>query len=146
MPRNAAVTSRTAEQSSEDELSMSRVDDLIQRGRSQGHLSLSDLRTAFEQAGLTPTEARSILRELSEAGVRLANEEPELLAPKPARKTAPSKATAAKAPVSKGTAMKDAAQKAAPAARDTEVSRSAAVSGDAAVIEDTEVTEPTVTE
>ena len=53
------------------------MDDLIQRGRSQGHLSLSDLRTAFEQAGLTPAEARSILRELSEAGVRLADEETE---------------------------------------------------------------------
>jgi RNA polymerase primary sigma factor len=53
------------------------VDDLIQRGRSQGHLSLSDLRTAFEQAGLTPAEARSILREMSEAGVRLADEETE---------------------------------------------------------------------
>jgi RNA polymerase primary sigma factor len=60
----------------DDELSMSRVDDLIQRGRSQGHLSLSELRTAFEAAGLTPAEGRSILRELSEAGVRLADELP----------------------------------------------------------------------
>src|SRR5215469_14223869 len=59
-----------------EDATSARVDDLIQRGRSQGHLSLSDLRTAFQQAGLTPTEARSILRELSEAGVRLANEEP----------------------------------------------------------------------
>jgi RNA polymerase primary sigma factor len=50
------------------------VDDLIQRGRSQGHLSLAELRTAFDQAGLTPAEGRSILRELSESGVRLANE------------------------------------------------------------------------
>src|SRR5579864_2114443 len=58
----------------DDEASSTRVDDLIQRGRSQGHLSLSDLRTAFEHAGLTPAEGRSILRELSEAGVRLANE------------------------------------------------------------------------
>src|SRR5579863_7071312 len=69
MPRIATVAS------ADEEASSSRVDDLIQRGRSQGHLSLSDLRTAFEQAGLTPAEARSILRELSEAGVRLANEE-----------------------------------------------------------------------
>src|SRR6202044_3189847 len=69
MPRSATVTS-----SLDDELSMSRVDDLIQRGRSQGHLSLSELRTAFEGAGLTPAEGRSILRELSEAGVRLAHE------------------------------------------------------------------------
>jgi RNA polymerase primary sigma factor len=90
-----------------DEATSSRVDDLIQRGRSQGHLSLSDLRTAFEQAGLTPTEARSILRELSEAGVRLANEEPELLAPKPARKAAASKAAAPKAaPVRKAAPVK----------------------------------------
>src|SRR6201987_2680728 len=59
----------------DEDASSTRVDDLIQRGRSQGHLSLSDLRTAFEQAGLQPAEARSILRELSEAGVRLADEE-----------------------------------------------------------------------
>ncbi len=64
MPRIATAAS------ADEEASSSRVDDLIQRGRSQGHLSLSDLRTAFEQAGLTPGEARSILRELSEAGVR----------------------------------------------------------------------------
>jgi len=63
--------------STDDELSMSRVDDLIQRGRSQGHLSLSELRTAFDEAGLTPAEGRSILRELSEAGVRLADELPD---------------------------------------------------------------------
>ena len=61
----------------DDEANSTRVDDLIQRGRSQGHLSLSDLRTAFEQAGLTAAEARSILRELSEAGVRLADEKTE---------------------------------------------------------------------
>jgi RNA polymerase primary sigma factor len=61
----------------DDEANSTRVDDLIQRGRSQGHLSLSDLRTAFEQAGLTAAEARSIVRELSEAGVRLADEKTE---------------------------------------------------------------------
>jgi RNA polymerase primary sigma factor len=66
-----------ARESADDELSMSRVDDLIQRGRSQGHLSLSELRTAFEQAGMTPAEGRSVLRELSEAGVRLADELPD---------------------------------------------------------------------
>src|SRR5579863_8244564 len=86
MPRIATAPS------AEEEASSSRVDDLIQRGRSQGHLSLSDLRTAFEQAGLTPGEARSILRELSEAGVRLADEETELKAPR--TKAAPGKATA----------------------------------------------------
>jgi len=75
MPRIAMATS-TVERiaDSDDEASTTRVDDLIQRGRSQGHLSLAELRTAFDQAGLTPAEGRSILRELSEAGVRLANE------------------------------------------------------------------------
>jgi len=75
MPRIAMATSaveRIAD--SDDEASTTRVNDLIQRGRSQGHLSLAELRTAFDQAGLTPAEGRSILRELSEAGVRLANE------------------------------------------------------------------------
>jgi RNA polymerase primary sigma factor len=93
MPRIATAAS------ADEEASSSRVDDLIQRGRSQGHLSLSDLRTAFESAGLQPAEARSILRELSEAGVRLADEETELKAPRAkATKTAPAaKATAAKA-------------------------------------------------
>src|SRR5580693_9086609 len=92
MPRIATVAS------ADEEASSSRVDDLIQRGRSQGHLSLSDLRTAFERAGLTPAEARSILRELSEAGVRLADEETELTAPHAKAKVAPAaKATAAKA-------------------------------------------------
>src|SRR5271170_6396731 len=94
MPRIATVTS-----AQDEEASSSRVDDLIQRGRSQGHLSLSDLRTAFEQAGLTPGEARSILRELSEAGVRLADEETEVKAVR-----AKAKATATKAPAGKATA------------------------------------------
>ena len=71
MPRIAMATT-VAEP--DEEASTTRVDDLIQRGRSQGHLSLSELRTAFDQAGMTPAEGRSVLRELSESGVRLANE------------------------------------------------------------------------
>jgi RNA polymerase primary sigma factor len=85
---------------SDDEASTTRVDDLIQRGRSQGHLSLAELRTAFDQAGLTPAEGRSILRELSEAGVRLANELAEnqgVPKSRPAR-SAPATARAAKEP------------------------------------------------
>src|SRR5215469_1326353 len=54
MPRIAMAAPAT-----DEDASSTRVDDLIQRGRSQGHLSLSDLRTAFEQAGLTPAEARA---------------------------------------------------------------------------------------
>ncbi|RKS08257.1 RNA polymerase primary sigma factor [Nocardiopsis sp. Huas11] len=49
------------------------LSDLLERGRSQGHLSLSELRTAFSAAGVTSADGRSILRELTENGVRLAN-------------------------------------------------------------------------
>jgi RNA polymerase primary sigma factor len=98
----------------DEEASSTRVDDLIQRGRSQGHLSLTDLRTAFEQAGLTPAEARSILRELSEAGVRLADEETET-------KGSGLKATASKSAVVK-TAAKPAAKKTTTTTRSKKVS------------------------
>jgi RNA polymerase primary sigma factor len=104
----------------DEEANSTRVDDLIQRGRSQGHLSLSDLRTAFEQAGLTPAEARSILRELSEAGVRLADEETE------------TKGSAAKAKsvAAKGTAARSAAK---PAAKKTRSRKSASDDAEAAI-------------
>jgi RNA polymerase primary sigma factor len=85
MPRTAIATPV-----GDGEVSTMRVDDLIQRGRSQGHLSLSELRTAFEQAGIAPAEGRSILRELADAGVRLANERQE--APK-SKRTTPKPAT-----------------------------------------------------
>src|SRR6202044_1111416 len=91
MPRIATAAS------ADEEASSSRVDDLIQRGRSQGHLSLSDLRTAFGQAGLTPGEARSILRELSEAGVRLADEETEVKAGRAKAQTVATKGARPKA-------------------------------------------------
>jgi RNA polymerase primary sigma factor len=114
MPRIATATS-----AQDEEASSSRVDDLIQRGRSQGHLSLSDLRTAFEQAGLTPGEARSILRELSEAGVRLADEESELKAVRAKAKAAAPKTAAGKSATAKATAgtAESAAAAEAPAKR-----------------------------
>jgi RNA polymerase primary sigma factor len=64
---------------------MTHVDELIQRGRRQGHLSLPVLRAAFERAHISPSEARSIVRELTEAGVQLGNDQPE--APVQAAKT-----------------------------------------------------------
>ena len=75
MPQIAMATSPVAR--SDEEANTTRVDDLIQRGRSQGHLSLAELRNAFDRAGLTPAEGRSIVRELTESGVRLANEQAE---------------------------------------------------------------------
>jgi RNA polymerase primary sigma factor len=73
MPRTATAAS----QGHDDEASVTHVDELIQRGRSQGYLSLPELRAAFERARISPTEARSIVRELTEAGVQLGNDQPE---------------------------------------------------------------------
>ncbi|SEU21212.1 RNA polymerase sigma factor [Nonomuraea wenchangensis] len=78
MPRTAEATPHAT------------LDQLIERGRYQGHLSLAELRDAFAQAGVSPSEGRTILRELSEAGVSLAAEnEPSLskTAPSNTRKT-----------------------------------------------------------
>jgi RNA polymerase primary sigma factor len=70
MARTAgAVTERR-----DEEAATARVDDLVRCGRRQGFLLLPELRNAFEQANVTPAEARSILRELSDAGVQLGNE------------------------------------------------------------------------
>jgi RNA polymerase primary sigma factor len=70
MPRTATVLSPARE----DEETTNHVDELIQRGRRQGYLSLPELRAAFDEARVSPTEARSIIRELTEAGVQLGNE------------------------------------------------------------------------
>ncbi|HEX3493216.1 MAG TPA: sigma-70 factor domain-containing protein, partial [Streptosporangiaceae bacterium] len=73
MPRSAAVVSRRHD----DEATITHLDELISRGRGQGRLSLTELRAAFEQARMSPTDARSIIRELTEAGVQLGNEPAE---------------------------------------------------------------------
>src|SRR5690242_12437778 len=72
MPRTAVARSPRHDSQS----SMSGVDELIQRGRRQGYLSLPELRAAFGRAGVSAAEARSILRELADAGVRLGNDKP----------------------------------------------------------------------
>jgi RNA polymerase primary sigma factor len=95
MPRTAVVTPVGTSPTGNGEASKLHVDDLIQRGRSQGHLSLSELRTAFEQAGIAPAEGRSILRELADAGVRMANE--------PAKSKRTVKESGAKASTAKAT-------------------------------------------
>ena len=73
---------RTAEASSpEREVTPTTLDRLLARGKDQGHLSLGELREAFAEAGVSPGVGRSILRELTEAGVSLAAEnEPSLSA------------------------------------------------------------------
>jgi RNA polymerase primary sigma factor len=49
------------------------VDELIQLGRERGHLSLTELRSAFAAAGLSPARGREILTDLAEAGIDLGN-------------------------------------------------------------------------
>ncbi|HEY7919555.1 MAG TPA: sigma-70 factor domain-containing protein, partial [Streptosporangiaceae bacterium] len=71
MPRNATAR---REPEVADEAAITRVDELIQLGRGQGYLSLTELRAAFGEAGVSPAEGRSIIRELAEAGVRLGDE------------------------------------------------------------------------
>ncbi|MEV0383495.1 RNA polymerase sigma factor [Nonomuraea sp. NPDC050643] len=100
------------------------LDQLIGRGRAQGHLSLAELRDAFAEAGISPSEGRTILRELSEAGVSLAAEnEPSLstTAPKktaqtaaPAKKTSRAKTTGRKAAEAKTAATTAAAKAVTP--------------------------------
>jgi RNA polymerase primary sigma factor len=66
---------RTAVQAPPREATTAPLEELLERGRVQGHLSLSEVREAFEAAGISPAQGRSILREISEAGVSLATEE-----------------------------------------------------------------------
>ncbi|HEY3682656.1 MAG TPA: sigma-70 family RNA polymerase sigma factor [Streptosporangiaceae bacterium] len=71
MPRSALATTPAVEATT------ATVDELVARGREQGHLSLAELRRAFAEAGIAPAAGRSILRELTDAGVRLGDEKPE---------------------------------------------------------------------
>jgi RNA polymerase primary sigma factor len=64
------------------------LDALLERGRAQGHLSLNEVRQAFETAGITPAEGRSLLRELSDGGVQLATEDETPAKAKTTRKRA----------------------------------------------------------
>jgi RNA polymerase primary sigma factor len=70
MPRTATAASPVHD----EEATAASLDELVRRGRSQGHLSLAELRATFQMAGITAAEGRSIIRELTEAGVRLADE------------------------------------------------------------------------
>ncbi|HEU5160288.1 MAG TPA: RNA polymerase sigma factor [Streptosporangiaceae bacterium] len=68
MPQAAAVTSP-------QESHPLPLEELLERGRTQGRLSLDEIRRAFGKAGITPAQGRSILRDLSEAGVRVATDQ-----------------------------------------------------------------------
>ncbi|TQS28546.1 RNA polymerase sigma factor [Microbispora sp. KK1-11] len=119
MPRTAVAASP------EREATPTTLDLLLERGRAQGRLSLSELREAFAKAGVSPVEGRSILRELTEAGVNLAAE--HSAENEPGAQTDAAAETGARTPA-KAPARKSrrAAQAAAQAAKNAPSTRSAA--------------------
>ena len=76
MPRTATAGSAASAAQPRAAASPS-LDELIRHGRAQGHLSLAELRATFQEAGISAAEGRSLIRELAEAGVRLADESGE---------------------------------------------------------------------
>ncbi|WP_182902296.1 RNA polymerase sigma factor [Microbispora sp. H10830] len=119
MPRTAVADSP------EREATPTTLDLLLERGRAQGRLSLSELREAFAKAGVSPVEGRSILRELTEAGVNLAADNGTQNEPGAQTEAAAETGarTPAKAPARKS---RRAAQAAAQAAKNGPAARSAA--------------------
>ncbi|GLX09660.1 RNA polymerase sigma factor [Microbispora sp. NBRC 16548] len=119
MPRTAVAASP------EREATPTTLDLLLERGRAQGRLSLSELREAFAKAGVSPVEGRSILRELTEAGVNLAADNGTQNEPGAQTEAAAETGarTPAKAPARKS---RRAAQAAAQAAKNGPTARSAA--------------------
>ena len=51
------------------------VEALVERSRIEGGLSMEQLRSTFDDAGIGPSEARTVLRQLSEQGAVLGSEE-----------------------------------------------------------------------
>ncbi|WP_329235632.1 RNA polymerase sigma factor [Actinoallomurus sp. NBC_01490] len=94
MPRNAATAAPAAPTTTP-------LEELLDRGRSQGHLSLDEVRNAFQEAGITPAQGRSIIRELTDAGVRLASQDKPAGEPKPSSTKKKGTGTVKKAPPAK---------------------------------------------
>src|SRR5262249_61375957 len=100
MPRTASALPERRD----DDAAATHVDELVRRGRRQGYLMLPELRNALEQANVTPAEARSILRKLSDESVQLGNaaNEPAAAVPAttrpPADRAGPSDAQPAELP------------------------------------------------
>ena len=84
------------------------VEALVERARSEGRLSLDQLRTSFDAAGIGPTEARAVLRELSEQGAVVMSD--DLAAAKPVR----TRRAAAKSPSTKPSVARPAKRAAGP--------------------------------
>jgi RNA polymerase primary sigma factor len=53
------------------------VEALVQRAANEGQMSLAQLRTTFDQAGIGPDQARAVLRRLTEGGMVIGSDEPK---------------------------------------------------------------------
>ena len=84
------------------------VETLVERARSEGRLSLEQMRDTFDGAGIGPTEARAVLRQLSEQGAVVMSD--DLASAKPAR----TRRTAAHTPTNKPSAARPAKRAAGP--------------------------------
>ncbi|RAY11087.1 RNA polymerase sigma factor [Actinomadura craniellae] len=51
------------------------LDQLLARAHAQGHLTLDEVRSAFETAGISPAHGRTLLRQLAEAGVDVSSDD-----------------------------------------------------------------------
>src|SRR6478752_5317944 len=96
MPRNAAATMPAGP---------TPLEELLDRGHSQGHLSLDEVRSAFQEAGITPTQGRSIIRELADAASTKKKGTATVKKAKPTRAKSSAKTTGGK---TKATAAKTA--------------------------------------
>ncbi|WP_113704675.1 RNA polymerase sigma factor [Nonomuraea lactucae] len=117
------------------------LDQLLDRGRAQGHLSLAELRDAFADAGISPTQGRSILRELTDAGVSLAAEDEPSLA-KPAAVKRPPARKSAKPAAGSGARKTAVAGKSTAATKRTDKRTASAGSGDLPLSESEPPAEP----
>ncbi|GAB3678905.1 hypothetical protein GCM10027589_49160 [Actinocorallia lasiicapitis] len=138
MPRKAAASS-TPETAVSEVSGSAHLDELLALGRSRGHLSLAEVRQAFEEAGITPAQGRSLLKELADSGVSLADTaEP---AKKPAaRKPAAKKTTTA---TKTATAKKPATTRKAKATADDAPAETAPQAGKAELGDDDTEFDPT---
>ncbi len=79
------------------------IEAMVQRAQAEGQMSLAQLRTTFEQAGIGPAEARAVLRRLTEGGLVIGAVEAEPTkkprrTPAAARPAAPVRSKAATRP------------------------------------------------
>jgi RNA polymerase primary sigma factor len=72
------------------------VEAIFQRAQIEGQMSLAQLRTTFDDAGIGPVEARAVLRRLTEGGMVIGTDEPKAPTGKSATRRTPAARPAAR--------------------------------------------------